>query len=290
METSQVERIDHESQYGRWTLWRRLPSPALAPFVSELQGYLEESDCAVTRTELPFGGLPLIIVIEHGFTLHDASLPGGERALDRAFIAGLQGGPAIIGSRGRSLCMQVNFTPLGARRFLRMDLGVVADQVVDLSLLRGRFADELEARLREARCWNLRFAILEFALADRILSAPVDDPRLSAALNAIDMSAGSLRVEALAGSLDVSRKHLNTIFRQQLGMSPKAYARMVRFSNAVEAMQSGALGFASLADLAAHCGYSDQSHFNREFSAYAGESPRSLMARTTADGTGIMAR
>lgn len=284
-----VQCIDHESEHGRWTLWRRPPTAALAPYVSELQGYLEESDLAVTRTELPVGIVPLIIVLDHGFVQYDPSLPNGRRPLGHAFVAGLHCGPATIGSNGRSLCLQVDLTPLGARRLLRMDLDVLADQVVDLAAISPRFADTLEGRLRDAGTWEQRFAILEAALADRILTAPAGDRRLAAAWHAIRRSDGRVRIDALAGSLDISRKHLNAIFRQQLGLSPKTCAGLVRFASAVEAMQNGALASGTLADLAARCGYADQSHFNRDFSVFAGESPRSLMARMMPDGTGIMA-
>ena len=285
-----IERIDHQSELGRAVVWRYPPSVALAPYVSEFQGYLEERDIAVIRTELPVGILPLIFVLEHGFTLHDSRLPGGERPLDRAFVAGLHRGPTIIGSTGQSLCLQVDFTPLGARRLLRMDLDALAGQVIDLTAVSPRFADALEARLHEANSWERRFAIVEAALTERILTAPADDRRVAAAWQAIRKSNGNIRIGALAEAIDISRKHLNAIFQQQLGMSPKAYARLVRFSGAVEALQNGTVAGGTLADLAARCGYADQSHFNGDFAAFAGESPQSLMARMTSDGTGIMAR
>ena len=48
-ETQPIERTDHDSGYGRWTLFRRRPSAALAPYVHEMQGYFEEGGEAVVR-------------------------------------------------------------------------------------------------------------------------------------------------------------------------------------------------------------------------------------------------
>jgi AraC-like DNA-binding protein len=52
---------------------------------------------------------------------------------------------------------------------------------------------------------------------------------------------------------------------------------------------SGCVERASLAELAAACGYADQAHFNRDFLAFAGESPGALRARLLPDGSGIAA-
>lgn len=35
-----IDRLDHPSEHGRWTLWRKRPSPPLRPHVIELEGYV----------------------------------------------------------------------------------------------------------------------------------------------------------------------------------------------------------------------------------------------------------
>lgn len=286
-----MQRIDHCSERGEWTLWRHQPSSALAPYIAEVQGFREACELPVTRTELPTGIVPMIIVLGQGFTLLDETLIGGVRPLNRTFLAGLHRGPATVGSAGRSLCMQVDFLPLGARRFLRMDLRPLRDCVIDLATLDPSLADELEGRLNDASSWQHRFEILESVLAERLLRAPADDRRVAAAWRTISGNGGQVRIDRLAEQLDLSRKHLNALFRQQIGATPKTFARLVRFSNAVKALRSDRFANqGSLADLALHCGYSDQSHFNRDFSAFSGETPRALIERILPDGTGIMAR
>ncbi len=286
-----MERIDHCSDRGEWTLWRQKPSAALSPYIAEIQGFREACDVQVKRTELPTGSVPMIIVLGQGFALRDESHRGGVRSLNRTFLAGLHQGPATVGSAGQSICMQVDFLPLGARRFLRMDLEPLRDCVVDLAVLDPTFADELEGRLIETCSWQRRFRILEYMLAQRILSAPAEDPRVVAAWRTISGKGGQVRIDQLAQSLDLSRKHLNALFRQQIGATPKAFARLVRFSKAVNALQSDQFAACgSLADLALRCGYSDQSHFNREFSAFSSETPSALIERILPDGTGIIAR
>ncbi|MEL6962118.1 MAG: hypothetical protein AAFO01_05130, partial [Pseudomonadota bacterium] len=87
-----MERIDHCSDRGEWTLWRQKPSAALSPYIAEIQGFREACDVQVTRTELPTGSVPMIIVLGQGFALRDESRMGGVRPLNRTFLAGLHQG------------------------------------------------------------------------------------------------------------------------------------------------------------------------------------------------------
>lgn len=281
-----IERIDHRSCHGCWTLFRRRPPVPLRPYVREIQGYVEAGGIPVHRKELPSGVVPLILIFDAGFTLHDPDQPAQGRPLRRSFVAGLHEGPALVGSAGSALCMQVDLTPIGARRFLRLDMHELAGQVVELGAILGGLAEALDERLAAVRDWPQRFALLERVLAERILCAPDENPLLRAAWRALDDSGGAIGIAALADRLGCSRKHLVTLFRQGVGLPPKRLARILRFARALARLHGHPPG--SLADLAAWCGYADQAHFNRDFRAFAGESPTALLARILPDGTGIM--
>jgi AraC-like DNA-binding protein len=280
-----LERTDHVSDFGRWTLFRRKPSTALAAFVHEMQGYFEEGGEAIVRREVPSGVVPLILVFGPGFTLWDRG-HGAWRPLARSFIAGLHQHAALVGSQGRALCMQVDFTPWGARRFLRADMGELADRVIDLHELTGAFAGRLEDRLAETSDWETRFDIVEEAILRRIGDG-TGHPLVTEAWRRLERAQGAIAIGTLARDLDCSRKHLAMLFQRHVGLAPKTMARVFRFERAIQGLTAGC--YATLADLASECGYADQAHFNRDFTAFAGETPRELRARILPDGTGIMA-
>lgn len=280
-----LARTDHVSEHGRWTLFRRRPPAVLAPFVVEMQGYFEEGGDAIVRREVPSGVVPLILVFGAGFTLWDRERAAW-RSLDRSFIAGLHRHHALVRSAGRALCMQVDFTPWGARRFLRADMGALADRVLGLNELTGAFANRLEERLSETNDWETRFDIVEDAMLRRIGEAR-DDPLVTQAFGRLERAQGAIAIGQLARELDCSRKHLAMLFQRHVGLPPKIMARIFRFERALQGLSAGR--FETLAALASDCGYADQAHFNREFTAFAGETPRNLKARILTDGTGIMA-
>ena len=282
-----LNRIDHRSEYGSWTLLRRAPSLWLRPFVHEIQGYEEEGGQPVLRKELPSGVVPMILVFGPGFILHDASDQSSSRPLDHSFIAGLHRGFALVGSIGHALCMQVDFTPLGARRFLGMEMHVLTEQVVALNVLMGSEADRLEERLDEASDWPKRFEIVERLLTEHLIRPAPANPLVEAAWTQIKACDGDISISGLARSLGCSRKHLVSLFHREIGLPPKAIARVLRFQHATEKLEQRC--FRSLADLAISCGYADQAHFNRDFTRFSGETPSQLLARMLPDGTGIMA-
>jgi AraC-like DNA-binding protein len=62
-----------------------------------------------------------------------------------------------------------------------------------------------------------------------------------------------------------------------VGTSPKQLASLVRLRRVIDARHTGA----RWARLAIEAGYFDQSHFNREFRAITGESPRRFFQSDT---------
>ena len=84
---------------------------------------------------------------------------------------------------------------------------------------------------------------------------------------------------ALARSAGMSARLLQRWFAQHVGISPRTYLRLVRFSNAFADLPSSDCG---LADHAAAHGFADQAHMSREFRTLAGESAG--RARSRANG------
>jgi AraC-like DNA-binding protein len=78
-----------------------------------------------------------------------------------------------------------------------------------------------------------------------------------------------ITVDALAREAGLSRVHLTRAFAQQFGVPPHIYLNAVR----IERAQAGMLAGQSLAEVAAACGFADQSHFSRRFKGSVGLSP-----------------
>jgi len=77
------------------------------------------------------------------------------------------------------------------------------------------------------------------------------------------------------------------LFREQVGVRPKLYARLLRFQRTLACLQAGD---GRLADLALELGYYDQAHMNAEFRDLGGVSPLQFVAARFENGEGNTAR
>lgn len=85
-------------------------------------------------------------------------------------------------------------------------------------------------------------------------------------------SDGRIRVAELAGSTGYSERYINKIFLEEMGFSPKTFCKIIQFQRALEFLNYGSPD--KMTDAAVDLGYYDQSQFIRDFSRYAGVTPR----------------
>jgi AraC-like DNA-binding protein len=259
------------------------PAPQLRPWlVGGYTGYVESSPNAVRRRELPFAGIPVIVSFGDDIAV---SGPGAVSARPRlvSFLAGLSDGPSITEHGGAQAGIQVNLNPLAAYRLLRMPMSELTNQAVGLDDLYGRAGTELGERLAELPSWHARFELLDVELGRRLEHAPPVSPDVAWAYRKLGERDGDMRIAELCSRTGCSRRHLATRFRQQVGMTPKALARVLRFNRVVRAVREGAAG--AWVQVAADAGYYDQPHLNREFRTLAGLTPEGYRDALMPDGT-----
>ncbi|MEZ4410714.1 MAG: helix-turn-helix domain-containing protein [Polyangiales bacterium] len=163
---------------------------------------------------------------------------------------------------------------LGATRAVfGVSASEIAGRIVALEDLWGEPATRpLIDQLAATRSPREAAAVMERAIAERMTRA--EDARRSLVTDAAQRLA-SESVSAVAAALGVSERHLRRVFHESVGMSPKAFARVVRFRRALRAAREGAV--ANWASIAASAGYYDQAHLIDEFRAIAGATPRALL-------------
>jgi transcriptional regulator GlxA family with amidase domain len=85
-------------------------------------------------------------------------------------------------------------------------------------------------------------------------------------------------IEALVRESRYSHRHFDALFRSAVGVGPKAYARVLRFREALRLLASHR--DAPLVAIASRAGYSDQAHFTRAFVEMAGVTPSVYRSRS----------
>lgn len=253
------------------------PASRLSDVVTSYTGYRETSAGPVRRQELPATGI--VLIFDFGPTLRflDGASGCAVGGYPGGFLAGLSERPVLTETVGAQSGLHVNLSPLGARRLLGKPLSEVANRVVSVEDAFGRQGAELSNALREARNWPRRFALLDRAVERRLAETEPAPGLVTAAWQRLERSAGRISVGALTAELDCSRKHLSSVFRDQIGLTPKRLARVLRFRHAIDLYDRGYC--TGWADIAYASGYTDQSHFVHDFRHFSGATPTEFLRR-----------
>ena len=266
---SGIESTDVVQGAG-FALHQRLPAVALRGMVQRLSAYRTTGPLPGLQFETAGLTVPLIFVFDTGFDIAFGRIPA---AADRyqSFTAGLSVQPVTIRTPGPVACLQVDFTALGAMRFFGPGLHEAADRLVRLTDGDDRGSCDLHDRLGDTDDWGARLAMAEAHVLRRLAAAAPPPPELTRAWRLIEGSGGRARIEKVAAHVGWSRRHLAARFREHVGLGPKTVARLARFGRA-EALARAAVR-PDWAGIAAGCGYADQAHLVRDFTAFAGVSP-----------------
>jgi len=250
--------------------WRLEAPPGLQALFTGITGYEERGPQINRQVETTSLTVPLILSFGAPFEIGLGHHPTDNNAVP-SFLAGLGSTPVYIQSNGRACCLQINFTPLGASRFFNLPMHELTDRMTPVA----DFADpDLSAfvrRIEDLKSWQDRLALARTYVTSRLQrnAAPLKPSEI--AYHRLLSSGGRLSISELSKELGWSRKHLAHRFRQDIGLSPKATARVIRFNRVLQLTET--CREIDWAGLAIDCGYADQAHLIRDFNAYSGYSP-----------------
>lgn len=280
------ETVRGVSPLGAWayTSWR---PRELAAYVDHLWCFSGPTVHPRKRI-FPNGCIELLVNLEAPYHELDAARPdhSGER-LPVAWISGLADAAQVIAQPPRQHCLAARLRPTGAFALLARPVREVTGLSVDLYDLFGADVHPLIDRCALAPDAPEKLRVLGAWIAARIRRAEPVDRAVALATSELDRSGGSAAIASLAERAGVSRLRLRETFRDQVGVAPKLYARIVRFRRALALLQSSASP--RLGELAFEARFYDQPHMNAEFRALGGVTPRQFLASRHPVGDGSTA-
>lgn len=261
-------------------------APGLLPdAVVAAVGYRTVDEAPVIHRGIPSPALTFVLSLDDepivtGWSPDQAT--GADAYRQHTVLSGLHTQPAYIAQPRVQSGIQLAVRPLAARALFGMPASELRHLAMDGTDVLGASAVELRERLVELPTWGERFT--EFARYLRGRWAPLRRrPPRSEVVEAwtwIVRTRGTGSVEALARHVGMSPRHLTTVFRGEVGRTPKEVSRLMRFENARQSMaaaiQSGT--GPDIAAVAHACGYYDHSHLVRDFQQYVGASPTRWIA------------
>jgi len=251
---------------GEWTLvtW----TPARLAGIVEHMWHFDGCTAYPRERVMPDARFEVILHLHGRYGIvRDA---GVERCAELS-VGGLRARPFVIEApASRCTIVGIQLTPAAAWRLFRQPLHELACVDIDLHALIGRDARSLleaclaaptpEACLRAIAGW----------IASRVGAGAPPDPAAAWIARRIRERRGNVAIAALRDAAGLSTTRLAALFREQVGTTPKVYARLHRFQHALERIRAGNC---RLADVALDTGYYDQAHLTGEFRELSGLTP-----------------
>jgi AraC-like DNA-binding protein len=285
---NRLQTYTHSSPIGQWSVSTWRPDPRLDGVVAHM--WFGEGRVAYQRDRiLPSGQSQLLINLGPVQYLVRPGPPDERVSFVDIWYSGLHQGPIDTEAPHGSALLGVAFTARGAFPWLGERMDGLSNRIIALADTLGDGAHGLREQLLNTPTLAARFELVERWLIARLGPCTLVHPAVRWAVDRIAATGGRVAIEDLATRTGFSRKHLGTLFHQQVGLSPKSLARVHRFRGALDILNQ-ANGQVPWIQLAEACGYYDQSHLINEFRKFTGFSPVELARRDRPDSGSVVLR
>ena len=235
---------------------QRVPVPPLSNLV-ELLWDCDVYDAPHSRERvLPFGRIQMIIDLEGGAA--------------RSAITGLRTVSVEVETGRMKGIMGVVFKPGGIPGAHEL-----FDRTLPLDEFLPNQSRQLIDLLRSAPTAEKRLALLDANLAGTIVQPRVH-PAVRHGLAMLSRNPSVRTIRDVANENGLSARRFTDLFNTQIGITPKAYARLLRFQGVVSEIDNARR--VEWAIVAADSGFSDQSHLVHEFRSFAGMTPSAFVS------------
>jgi AraC-like DNA-binding protein len=245
-----------------------LPTPRFAALVERFW-LLDGHATGTPDVIIPDGRIELIF--HYGGTFWRHRVGADPARQPAAMVVGQMVEPVMLAPEGRSGVAAIRLRPAAARRVLGFPLDEVAGAFVDLDDIFPS-ARRVREQLAEAATDAERIRALEHWLG--LIACRPPRQQVEAAVGAIIHSAGRASIDGIAAMTGLGLRQIERQFREDVGLAPKTFSRIVRLQAALRGIREGR----ALTDVALACGYYDQAHMTRDFRKIAAMSPGAWQA------------
>lgn len=161
--------------------------------------------------------------------------------------------------------------PFALSQLFSIPASEITNQSIELKTLLGKEENGLEERIYLAKTTSERVEIITLFLEQRLNKNNKAVPGVFESINHIIHSNGFIDIDTLASNNFLSRRQFERNFKEFSGFSPRVFARITRFQNALKDYGNASK---TLTQIGFDAGYSDQSHFIKEFKEFSEYTPK----------------
>jgi len=257
---------------------------------AELAAYIERFWVLESAAGLPAGKGNIVppngcakLVIPVLNSIDSASSKGNGRSRPgELYFVGNQDSPTVLNSSGsRTVFVTIEFKPDGAFPLFGVPMHELANILCPVA---GAFPDwggAARTAVLDAERVDSKVDAIQQQLLKPTRRRTAGNPLVHYCVEALGRSSGLLPVAELARHTGYTGRYLEILFKQHVGMSPKALAGIFRFQRFHHLWAQGTPYEVVRTQLDSF--YYDQAHFTREFKRLTGFPPRRYMREINSD-------
>jgi AraC-like DNA-binding protein len=257
-------KIDFTVRLNPMIVENYIPAELLRPFIKTFM--IIESKEGMLTTVLPHTSQ--IIAFHFEGQVHSTTVHG--RVKIPAFVfSGMRKTASQFNYEKNTGVILAMFKEGGASAFFNEPLNQLFEQMECLS----NFCHQNETSILEDRLASSKSNLQRVEIVEQFLLSKLKHNRMDAlilsAIQEITIYRGILRVSDVADNFHLSQDAFEKRFRKMVGTSPKQFSSIVRMKSLI----NDGLQNQSLSELALEAGFYDQSHFNKDFKLFTGQTP-----------------
>ncbi len=225
---------------------------------------------SITREKIIPDGYPELIFHFGDHYKSNLNINGTWQVQGLNLIAGQIKNHFFIENTGKSKVFGIKFQPWGLSVLFNIEMSDLTDRII-----------EIPNSILDTLISVKKLSVSSFSFVEKV--AQIEnwfieflsnlDSRNSIGQKAVELiieNKGKLELKNIQNEVGISERALQRYFRKKIGLSPKYYSRIIRFSHIFTFVQSERL---DLSDIAFLSGFYDQSHFIKNFKEFTGDYP-----------------
>ncbi len=255
-----------------------IPSFPLNQFIECFIYYRDYNPIHSVDRFLPDGNVNIIIdLTDYPKYIYDNNTLKEIQTCRNGWFSGIRNNYITIPSGKDNEMFVINFHKGKAYPFVQMPLNELTDSVVDGDLVLTNEIMELREMVLEAPFISNKFFIAENFLHKIFCNKLIVNPFIEFAVNKIVQSPNQMSIEHISNKIGYSQKHLIKLFKDNVGLSPKGFLKIIRFQKAISEIAD--TKSPDWTGIAFESGYYDQAHFINDFKAFSGFTPSQYLQK-----------
>ena len=254
-----------------------IPAPPLSNFIEHFfyyEGY--HADHAMEKF-LPDGSMDLLIdLTDSPKKLFHNEEGTSYNTFNKSWVSGMKTEYILIDASVSNM-IGVHFRPGGCYPFFDLPMSELNNLTVEVDSVWGNEIHSIRDAILNAAGIEQRFSILERYFLLKGKGKMENHALVHYSVGQLVQNPQMWTIKRLSDKTGVTQKHLITLFKKYVGLSPKMFSRIYKFQKVIELIEKQRKVDWSL--LAFECGYFDQAHFIKEFRDFSGINPSSYLEK-----------